>query len=187
MDRKHLLKRMGVTTLHGGFPDVLNEFISACNTKNKKLTASFFSDEEFQLAEVITDIMLPPTSASGALETQLPYFIDLVVKNCVNNHDQQLIKKGLQELNEQAGGKFSSLPKVKQLSFIKQLEQAEIKGEEDKVWFRIFKRLVTIGYFASKDGAQKALQYVQVPGENNGCVPYATGDKTLDKTYLMYW
>ena len=80
MDRKHLLKRMGVTTLHGDFPAVLNEFISACDTKNKKLTAVFFSDEEFQLTEVITDIMMPPTSTSGALENQVPYFIILVVK-----------------------------------------------------------------------------------------------------------
>ena len=186
MDRKHVFEKMKVTTLYGNFPDVLNEFTDAFNIKNKKLTDGFFSNDELQITKIILDIMLPPVSLQDAREIKVPYFIELVVKNCLDSNDQQLIKKGLQQLNQQAGGKFSSLPKEKQLSIIKQLEHAAVKGDEDKVWFRIFKKLVTIGYFAARDGAQKALQYVQVPGESDGCVPYSTGDNTREKIYLMY-
>jgi hypothetical protein len=32
-----------------------------------------------------------------------------------------------------------------------------------------------------------ALNYVEVPGDYNGSVPYKKGDKAMAKTFLMYW
>ncbi len=187
MNRRHVLKGMGVATLYGSFPAILSEFLVSCNQKDKQLRAGFFSDAEFSSVEAITDTMLPKTSTPGGLETQVPYFIDLVVHHCITPDDQQLIKKGLQQLNEKSGGKFPSLSKEEQLSSIKKTDEAAFKGDADKAWFRIFKKLATIGYFTSKDGMEKALRYVKVPGEYNACVPYKTGDKALAKTFLMYW
>src|SRR4030095_16335492 len=109
MNRRSLLKGMGVIGLYGSFPAVMSEFISSCNDPGKKLQAEFFSLEEFSLIENITGTMIPKTKTPGALETQVPYFIDLVVKNCMSTEDQQLIKKGLQQLNNETGGKFLSL------------------------------------------------------------------------------
>jgi hypothetical protein len=187
MNRRHVLKGMGVATLYGSFPAILSEFLVSCNQKDKQLRAGFFSDAEFSLVEAITDAMLPKTSTPGGLETQVPYFTDLVIKNCISATDQQLIKKGLQQLEEQAGGKFTSLTRQEQLSIIKKTDEAAFKDDAGKAWFRIFKKLATIGYFTSKDGMEKALRYVKVPGEYNACVPYKAGDKGLAKTFLMYW
>ncbi len=185
MNRRYLLKGMGAIVLYSSFPAILSEFISSCNSKDKKLRAGFFSDDEFHLLEQITDILLPATSTPGALDAQVPYFLDLVVKSCLNNSDQQMIKRGLQKVNEQE--KFSSLSSAGKLSAVKKIDEAAFKGDADKAWFMIIKKLSLIGYFTSQEGMTKALNYVKVPGRYDACIPYEKGEKALAKTFLMYW
>ena len=187
MNRRHLLKGMGVLTLYSSFPAVLTEFISSCNVSGKILPVGFFSEEEFQLIEEITDILIPKTSTPGALEARVPFFIDMVVKECVNKKNQELIKTGLADLNEQDNGKFASLSPSEKLSLVKQTDEAAFNGDACKLWFRSFKKLATIGYFTSQEGMSKALNYVKVPGDYKACIPYKKGDKALAKTFLMYW
>ncbi len=187
MNRRHLLKGMSLLTLYSSFPAVLTEFISSCNVSGKKLQTGFFSEDEFQLIEELTDILIPKTSTPGALEARVPYFIDMVVKDCMNEKDQQSIKAGLKQLNEEANGKFSSLSAEEKLKRIKETDDAAFKDAADKTWFRFFKKLTTIGYFTSQEGMSKALNYVKVPADYKACIPYKKGDKALAKTFLMYW
>ena len=171
MDRRHLLKGMGVVALYSSFPAVLGEFISSCNSKDKIQRAGFFTDDEFQLIEGISDSLLPTTSTPGALDAKVPYFIDLVVKNCMNNNDQQLIKKGLQQMNG-SSPKFSSLTTKEKLDAVKKIDEAAFKDNSDQAWFKILKKLALIGYFTSQEGMTKALNYVKVPGDYKACIPY---------------
>src|SRR5215471_3744284 len=200
MNRRHLLKGMGVIALYSTFPAVVSEFISSCKTNSKPLRAGFFSEDQFQLVQQITDVLLPATSTPGAIEAQVPYFVDLVVKNCMSHEDQQSITKGLQQVNDGNGTKFLSLSKTEQQLAIKKLDEAAFKEGVDSsvgpvtggpspyaysAWFRIIKKLAVIGYFTSQEGMTKALRYVKVPGEYKACVPYKRGDKALAKTFLM--
>ena len=187
MDRRNVLAGMSATTLHGNFPDILDEFISSCNASNKTLRTGFFSDEIFEITAMVTATMLPKIMVPGTMATQLPYFIELVVQYCFNNDDQQLIKNGLHQLNQQTEGGFLLLSKEEQLSTIKKTGEAALQGAADKVWLRVFKKLAVIEYFTSRDGREKALQYVQVPGAFNACVPYAAEEEKFAKTFLMYW
>ena len=187
MDRRHLLKGIGAVALYSSFPAVLSEFLSSCNSPVKKQRAGFFSDEEFSVVEHITDILLPQTSTPGALEVQVPYFIELVVKNCMSKDDQQLIKDGLLQMNKDATRKFLSLSPGERSGVIKKIDEAAFKDSNSHVWFRIIKKLALIGYFTSKEGMTKALNYVKVPGDYKECIPYKKGDKALAKTFLMYW
>jgi hypothetical protein len=186
MDRRHLLKGIGVVALYSSFPAVLGEFISSCNSKDKIQRAGFFSDDEFHLIEGISDSLLPATSTPGALDAQVPYFIDLVVKNCMNNKDQELIQKGLQQMNEQSP-KFASLSSKEKLDIVKKIDETAFKDNSDQSWFMIVKKLVLIGYFTSQEGMTKALNYVKVPGDYKACIPYKKGEKAMAKTFLMYW
>jgi len=185
MNRRYLLKGMGAVVLYSSFPAVVSEFLSSCKTKDKELRAGFFSDDEFHLVEGITDALLPATSTPGALDAKVPFFLDLVVKNCLTNEDQQTIKKGLQQMNEQR--KFSSLSPAEKSGTVKKLDEAAFKDDSDKAWFRIVKKLSLIGYFTSQEGMTKALNYVKVPGDYKACIPYKQGEKGLAKTFLMYW
>jgi len=187
MNRRYFFKETGFIILYSSLPVVLAEFASSCNNKNKTNQPVFFSNDEFQLIEEITDNLLPRTATPGALDAQTPYFIDLLVKNCMNEHDQSLIKKGLQQFNEQTKGKFKSFSKEDKLNEIKKTDEAAFKDDPDKAWFRIIKKLSLIGYFTSQEGMTKALTYVKVPGEYKACIPYKNGEKALAKTFLMYW
>ncbi|MEQ1798229.1 MAG: gluconate 2-dehydrogenase subunit 3 family protein [Lacibacter sp.] len=187
MNRRHLLKGMSVLTLYSSFPAVLTEFISSCNVSGKKLQTGFFSEDEFQLIEELTDILIPKTSTPGALEARVPYFIDMVVKDCMNEKDQQSIKTGLKQLNGEAKGTFTSLSAEEKMKLVKQTDEAAFKDAVDKTWFHFFKKLATIGYFTSQEGMSKALNYVKVPVDYKACIPYKKGDKALAKTFLMYW
>ena len=93
MNRRYLLKGMSAIALYGSFPAVLSEFLSSCKTKDKELRAGFFSDDEFHLIEGITDALLPATSTPGALDAKVPFFLDLVVKNCLTPEDQRADQK----------------------------------------------------------------------------------------------
>ncbi|HJS53671.1 MAG TPA: gluconate 2-dehydrogenase subunit 3 family protein [Chitinophagaceae bacterium] len=184
MNRRHLFKQVGVITLYGSFPAVLSQFISACNSKTQIPRAGFFSDEEFHLVGQLTEALLPKTSTPGALDANVPYFIDLVVKDCMKSEDQQSIRKGLQQMNEQ---KFLSLPANEKLDAIKKIDEAAFAENGDQPWFRIIKKLGLVGYFTSREGMTKALNYVKVPGDYKACIPYTKGEKALAKTFLMYW
>ena len=187
MNRRNLLKGMGAIALYASFPGVLAEFVSSCKSKTKTLRAGFFSDDEFALIEQVIDTLLPKTTTPGALETKVPYFLDLVVKNCLSPADQQLIKKGLKELNEQAKGKFGSLSKKEKQSLVNKTDASAYNNDAGKAWFLIVKKLSMIGYFTSQEGMTKALNYVKVPGTYEACIPYKQGEKAMAKTFLMYW
>jgi hypothetical protein len=186
MNRRNLIKGMGAVALYSSFPAVLSKFLSSCNAKDKVLRAGFFSDDEFDLLEQVSDIILPRTSTPGALDVHVPYFIDLVVKNCMSKEDQQLVKKGLQDLNKNNGKVFSSLAMDEKKQLIKNIDENAFKDDTSNPWFRIVKKLALIGYFTSQDGMTKALSYVEVP-DYKAVVPYKKGDKAMAKTFLMYW
>ena len=184
MDRRHLFKQAGVIALYTTFPAVLSEFISSCNTQGKPLKAGFFSDDEFHLVGQLTETLLPKTSTPGAMDANVPYFIELVVKDCMKSEDQQLIRKGLQQMNDQ---KFLSLAADEKLDAIKKIDDAAFAENADLTWFRIIKKLGLIGYFTSREGMTRALNYVKVPGDYKACIPYRKGEKGMAKTFLLYW
>jgi Gluconate 2-dehydrogenase subunit 3 len=74
------------------------------------------------------------------LETRVPYFIDLVVKNCMNEHDQQVIKTGLLHFNKKTEGKLNPFSKEEKLTEIKKTDEAAFKDDVEKAWFRIIKK-----------------------------------------------
>jgi hypothetical protein len=184
MNRRHLLKGMGAVALYSSFPAVLSQFIASCNSTTKKYIPVFFTASEYELTEALTDTIIPKTSTPGALDAQVPMFIDMVVKNCISNEEQQQIKKGLHELADQ---KFLSLAANDKLNIINKIDAAAFKNDAATGWFRRFKKLTLIGYFTSQEGMTKALNYVKVPDEYKACIPYKKGDKALAKTFLQYW
>ena len=187
MQRRSLFKKLGVVALYGSFPSVLSEFLVSCNNNDKIQRAGFFSNEEFQILNQLIDIILPRTSTPGGIDAHVPYFIDLVVRDCMNAADQQLIKKGLHDFKDAEGKKFLSLNGDEQKQIVSDIDKNAFKDENSSSWFRILKKLALIGYFTSREGMTTALNYVQVPGDYKGSVPYKKGDKAMAKTFLMYW
>jgi hypothetical protein len=52
------------------------------------------------------------------------------------------------------------------------------KGEEAKV-VNMLRDLTVLGYFTSEIGATQALNYVEVPGKFDPCIPWSESDKAF--------
>ncbi len=187
MHRRNLLKGAGILALKSSFPIVLTEFIASCKSKSEHRLHTFFSPDEYQIVEHVADTLLPKTDTPGALDVQVPLFLDHVIAECLQPRDQYRIRNGLIQLNDQGRRNFATLNPDEKRIVLKHLEEGAFKDEPDKVWYRIFKKLCLIGYFTSQEGMTKALNYVQVPGDYQAMVPYKKGDKALAKTFLIYW
>lgn len=186
MHRRNLLKGAGILALYSSFPAAVSEFLVSCSSGDK-LHAQFFSPSEFNLIQQLTDIVLPRTTTPGGIDTQTHFFIDKIVGECLSPKDQQLIRKGLEDLDNTNNKKFSSLSASEKKQLVNQTDQQSFKGDEGKTWFRIVKKIALVGHFTSREGMTTALDYVKVPGDYKACIPYKKGDKGMAKTFLLYW
>lgn len=186
MNRRELLKGIGAIALYGSFPAVLSEFAVNCAAA-EKFTPQFFSPREFIVLENVIDAILPRTKTPGGVAAQVPAFIDRVVKDCLSTEDGARIRKGLNDLADSKGKSFLKLSRSDKTVLIKSVDEKAFKDDAESVWLRIVKKLALIGYFTSREGMTKALEYVKVPIDYEACIPYKKGDKAMAKTFLMYW
>jgi glucoside 3-dehydrogenase (cytochrome c) hitch-hiker subunit len=186
MNRRSVLKGLGVISLYGTFPAILAEFALSCRNNRHISRAGFFTEDEFSLTNSLIDNLLPRSETPGGLDTNVPYFIDLVVKDCMTSQDQEMIRNGIKQLNN-ANNKFSSLTKNQQLEIVKGIDKRSYESDQSSAWFRIVKKLALIGHFTSQKGMTEALNYVKIPGTYKACIPYLPGEKALAKTFLLYW
>ncbi|MVM40247.1 gluconate 2-dehydrogenase subunit 3 family protein [Spirosoma sp. HMF3257] len=133
------------------------------------------ADQESLLAEV-ADVIIPTTSTPGAKAAGAEKFIVRVMRDCYPKADQEKFYAGLAKLDADSktkfGKEFVALDPAQKNEMVKQTMT------EDKPFFLRMKELTTTGYFTSEIGATKALEYLPVPGQFNGCMPLKPGQKT---------
>ncbi|SOD96291.1 gluconate 2-dehydrogenase subunit 3 family protein [Spirosoma fluviale] len=131
-------------------------------------------DQEALLAEV-ADVIIPTTSTPGAKAAGAEKFIVRVMRDCYPKADQEKFYAGLAKLDADSktkfGKGFAALEGAQKIEMVKQTMTA------DKPFFLRMKELTTTGYFTSEIGATKALEYLPVPGQFNGCMPMKPGQK----------
>ncbi|GAB4045853.1 gluconate 2-dehydrogenase subunit 3 family protein [Spirosoma litoris] len=132
-------------------------------------------EQEALLAEV-ADVIIPTTSTPGAKAAGAEKFIVRVMRDCYPKADQEQFYAGLAKLDASSKTKFGkdfvSLDTAQKNEMVKQTMT------DDKPFFLRMKELTTTGYFTSEIGATKALEYLPVPGQFNGCMPLKPGQKT---------
>ena len=148
---------------------------------------------------------MPRTSTPGAKDAGVGPFIELMLKDCYKDQEQQNFKNGLADVDDKAmkahGKKFLETTSDQQVAILKAVEketielmksasvqQVKVGDNVDKEeisskklkgtpFWRLMKELTLFGYFTSEQGATKALNYVPIPGRYEGCIPYKKGDK----------
>jgi len=132
------------------------------------------AEQETLLAEV-ADVIIPTTSTPGAKAAGVEKFIVRVMRDCYPKSDQDSFYAGLAKLDANSKSKFGkgfmSLDRAQKNEMVKQIMA------DDKPFFLRMKELTTTGYFTSEIGATKALEYLPVPGQFNGCMPMKPGQK----------
>ncbi len=166
----------------------------------------FTADQDVTVAE-LADTIIPTTNTPGAKAAKVNEVIDIILKDCYKEEDQQRFLNGLvqtNKLSQDAYGKaFVALDPAQRIEIMKKLEaddkqlrsqmttakavakvensQADLQMPDAKKrytpFFSMLKDLTLTGYFTSEIGATQALEYVAVPGRYDGCVPLKPGQK----------
>ncbi len=156
----------------------------------------FFTEDQARLVSEVAEIILPKTTTPGAKEVGVPGFIDSMLMEVYQKDDQDKFLKGLAEFDDDAkktfSNSFNDCDSVEQTAHFKKHHDEALsasKGGESTGWWNTgggsdkpfvlkMKELTLLGFFTSEPGATQVLQYNQVPGPFQGCVPLEKAGKT---------
>lgn len=196
MNRREVLQRTAAVLGYTVTGPALAGIMSGCKpTPELTYKPDFFTEAEALRISLIAEILLPRTDTPGAIDAGVPGFIDDLLRHTYLTADQDTFRKGLTEFNEESrkayGDDFESAKPEDQEALVKRLHDAAMagrsndntagwwgSGQAEKPFIIKLKELTLIGFFLSEPGATQVLQYNQVPGPYQGCVPLSTVGKT---------
>ena len=174
MERRELLKSIGLIGGSSLFPAVLSNFLSSCSGKDMSAyTPVFFSKNEYNQITEMIDLLIPATGTKSASQVNVQVFLDQVFQQCLVKEEQQEIHDGLKSIET-----GFDTAKDKQ-AFVKELDEKAFGKKEANAWFRSIKKYTLIGFFTSEEGVTKASNYVKAPEAYKGDIP-------ADETTLNY-
>lgn len=150
----------------------------------KNSSFSLTNEQRSLIAEVAEQI-IPKTDTPGAIEAGVPAFVELMLKDCYREPEQQSFLVGIEQLQQQ---NFLSKSEVEKVDMLKKLEfntkeqmkayqvkQTKMGDNEDKEvmktqlkglpFWRLMKELTLLGYFTSEKGLNASFEYAPVPGK----------------------
>lgn len=197
MDRRTALKNLGIGIGYTVATPTIFNILASCNAEVESWKPLFFSPEEKHIVSHLVDIILPTTETPGALDLNIPQFIDLIYHRVEKDENKSLFQKGskifskkyTEQFNNTAlkGSKkdFESLltkyfslskKETKQLLKTQKEKLEEIpKNEQDDFCLYHFllsvRRHTIFGYYTSEEIGEKVLAYDPIPGVYKGCIP----------------
>jgi len=187
--RRKAIKQAGVLLGFTVTGPALTGVMSGCTSKVKlNWEPKFLSIDEVALVEAASSRILPSGSSPGAADAGVSEFIDEMLNEFYPFEDQQLFRSGLavleaqsQTLYEKDFLKSSGSEQDQVLWKLAEIARQEMSdaSSASKPFFLMIKELTVLGFFTSEVGATQVLQYDDVPGGYQGCVPLeAVGGKT---------
>lgn len=187
MNRRDSLKGLGLLVGGNLLPSVaLADFLqTAASIKSgaSQWKPRLLSKQQAALLQELVEVIIPKTDTPGAKEALTHVFIDLYVKDCYPQAQQEIFLKGLDNLDaisqKQLRQPFLKLSPDERLSLLKQMEKESWdKGEAvEQSFIRMLKNLTLMGFFSSQPGATQAATYARSPGPFEGCIELKPGQK----------
>jgi len=149
-------------------------FLQGCSRgeapKVKRHAPMVLNAEEMTAVATMADIMIPKTDTAGALDADVPQFIDDALAALYTKADQDRFKAGIAEFGAPT------------LDSVKQAIEAALAADHDpKPFILVMRELTLLGYFSSRVGITDNMEYVPVPTAFHGCVPLSQMKKHV------YW
>lgn len=184
MNRRSAIKSVGI--LMGTAFAGSNFFISGCADFADKTL--FFSKKEIDFLNKIADVIIPPTNDSGGgKDANIGSFINIIARDCLKKNEQDLLKKGIVQLNKLFKNNIDNFSSNQQYEMLSAIDKEATNYEKTKNqdadlhYFTIIKQLTIKGFFTSEAGSH-AQRYVPVPGYYDGAMDYKNGDKNFGPT-----
>ena len=136
----------------------------------------FYAAAEMELVSRLSELIIPRTETPGALDVNVPGYIDGLMADWANARTRQAHRMALEEIDVRlsANGGFLALDDVAAERLFAELDRSAFAEAADALGgYRTFKGYVTRAYFATESGAREELRWVSVPGRWDPNVPAA--------------
>jgi gluconate 2-dehydrogenase gamma chain len=190
MNRREAIQKAALTLGYAISTSAAFGVLQGCKAKPDLVyKPDFFTDDQALTISELSEIILPKTATPGAKDAGVPGFIDSLLKEVYSKDKQTKFLSDLSAFDEEVkkiyGENFGSCKKEDQLAFAKKKHDEAMssvgtagvegwwnsrEGKETPFIISI-KELTILGFFTSEPGATQVLQYNQVPGPFQGCVP----------------
>jgi hypothetical protein len=150
--------------------DVLRLFTASAFAIPLQLNAAgnkplYFTEQEFQLLDVLTEHIIPRDSHSpGAHDAEVPAYIDRMVAESFLAEEKELWNKGLAEIDrlsiQHHKHPFLKAGKSAQIALLQKLAKPEDDPKTDgEKFFQALKSATIFGYYTTDIGIHKDLEY----------------------------
>jgi gluconate 2-dehydrogenase gamma chain len=190
MNRREAIQKAAMTLGYAISASAAFGVLNGCKAKPDLVyKPDFFTDDQALTLSELSEIILPKTTTPGAKDAGVPGFIDSLLKEVYSKEQQAKFLVGLSAFEVDAkknyGDIFGACKKEDQLAFVKKKHDEAMSsvgtagvegwwnsgdGAETPFIIKV-KELTILGFFTSEPGATQVLQYNQVPGPFQGCVP----------------
>lgn len=205
MDRRSALKNLTLSIGYAVAAPTLFNMLSSCTADADTWTPVFFSEQEKKLVTHLVDIILPSSNLPGALDVNVPQFIDLMYKDIEKESKQKTFLDGatifskkfekmfekevLKGNKEEIQKLFATYFDLSKDDIKKVLKQQRLSKNEVATNnldnYLLYKFLFSVryytlyGYYTSEKIGKEVLAYDPVPGRYQNCISLedATGGK----------
>ncbi len=181
MDRRHLLRILGVTAATAGLsPGQLAALVAP--GARRRPESAFFTAEQREAVVALAEAIIPETDTPGAGEAGVVEFIEMIVSEWMRSDERERFMRGLAHVDEHAeslsGVRFAYAGEARQTAILSGLEaegRVLMESDEDTPtpFFHQFRGLVLSGYYTSEIGMKQELLWQETPGRFEGCVDLA--------------
>lgn len=197
MNRREVLQRAALVLGYAITGPALTGVLEGCKASpDLPFKPEFLNQDQASLISALSEIILPRTDTPGAIDAGVPGFIDKMLKDVYTKEGQEMFVKNMTDFDEGAkdtyGKSFAACNSEEQTNYFKKLHDAALANstgghssgfwnsavKDSKPFVMEVKELTLLGFFTSEPGATQVLQYKQVPGPYQGCVPLNIVGKT---------
>lgn len=162
--------------------------LQGCSAKDAPVAADwtpkFFKGNEAGIVTTIADIIIPKTDTSGALDANVPAFIDSMMADVYASDAQEHFHAGCAEFAaaRSDGKAFLDQDRAAQTARVMQaLEAALAADQQPRPFILVARELTLLGFYTSRAGITENMEYQAVPTAYHGCVPLSQMKKPV------YW
>ncbi|MDA0687634.1 MAG: gluconate 2-dehydrogenase subunit 3 family protein [Proteobacteria bacterium] len=127
----------------------------------------FYSNNEMALLRRLSDLIIPRTETPGALDANVPGYMDALMSDWANDDTRSEHREALQLIAarlDSATGNFLEADEATAIAALSALDASAFDGNSSLGGYRATKGYITQSYFATEEGAVQELKWVAVPG-----------------------
>ena len=186
------------------FTPVLLSLLASSTANAATWKAESFSPELQHIVTRLVDVILPGSTTPGALDVNVPQFIDKVYGKLFSVTERQNFSAGADafagrfeqvfghrvmdgggdEFQQLLAGYFNLSEQERNRIFAEQDKNLADIAPADRDVYLIYRFLLSVrentlfGYFTSEIGYTQAMRYAETPGRFEPCVPFTPGEKS---------